>query len=312
MRVPGVRDEDDARAERDLLAAQPVRVAGAVPALVVVEHPVGDRLDAEALEHPVADLRMAWSTSRSDSLSAAGLRRISSGMASLPRSCRLAASRVSSIWVPRSRAAGDLGRELATRSEWLPVYASRASTGLAKARSRPEARDAVGALGSCCSCESSQRRRRVMCARGSCRPPSPSTARCRRGRISSSRPTPCIGKRGDAGADRHRRRPARAPPRRYAPRSSSATAGGVALTEARQEHGELVAAESEALAALRAGAPRPGRGTRSPAGCPKRSLIRLKSSMSTRQRVTAAPLCSALRRAPAAAARGSAGGCRGR
>ena len=38
---------------------QAVRVAGAVPALVVVENPVGDRLDAEALEHPVADLRVA-------------------------------------------------------------------------------------------------------------------------------------------------------------------------------------------------------------------------------------------------------------
>ena len=36
-----------------------VRIAGAVPALVVVEHPVGDRVDAEALEHAEADLRMA-------------------------------------------------------------------------------------------------------------------------------------------------------------------------------------------------------------------------------------------------------------
>src|SRR5439155_22165028 len=42
-----------------LVAPQPVRIAIAVPALVVVQHPVGDGLDAEALEHPIADLRMA-------------------------------------------------------------------------------------------------------------------------------------------------------------------------------------------------------------------------------------------------------------
>ena len=42
-----------------VVAAHPVRVAGAVPALVMVENPVGDRLDAEALEHAEADLRMA-------------------------------------------------------------------------------------------------------------------------------------------------------------------------------------------------------------------------------------------------------------
>src|SRR5207248_9966127 len=50
---------DDARAEWDPLAAQPVRVAVSVPPLVVVEHPVRNRLDSEALEHPVADLRVA-------------------------------------------------------------------------------------------------------------------------------------------------------------------------------------------------------------------------------------------------------------
>ena len=40
-------------------AGRPVGVAGAVPALVVVQHPVGDGVDAEALEHPEADLRVA-------------------------------------------------------------------------------------------------------------------------------------------------------------------------------------------------------------------------------------------------------------
>src|SRR3954469_3831967 len=59
-RVVRVGDADDASAERDLLAGQPVRIAGAVPALVVVQHPAGDRINAQALEHPVADLRMPF------------------------------------------------------------------------------------------------------------------------------------------------------------------------------------------------------------------------------------------------------------
>ena len=57
-RVEHLGDEDDARAERDVLAGEAVRIPRAVPALVVVQHPVGDRIDAEALEHAVADLRV--------------------------------------------------------------------------------------------------------------------------------------------------------------------------------------------------------------------------------------------------------------
>src|SRR3954447_23946587 len=58
-RVEGVSHEDDACAERNVLPGKTVRVAVAVPALVVVEDPVGDRVDAEALEQGVADRRMA-------------------------------------------------------------------------------------------------------------------------------------------------------------------------------------------------------------------------------------------------------------
>ena len=58
-RVVRVGDEDDPGAERDVVPADPIRIAGAVPALVVVQHPVGDRVDAEALEHAEADLRVA-------------------------------------------------------------------------------------------------------------------------------------------------------------------------------------------------------------------------------------------------------------
>ena len=57
-RVERVGDEDDPRAERDVLARQAVRVAAAVPGLVVVADPRVDRRDAEALEQPVADLGM--------------------------------------------------------------------------------------------------------------------------------------------------------------------------------------------------------------------------------------------------------------
>ena len=59
----------------------------------------------------------------------AGLRRISSGIASLPRSCRLAASRISSISSVRQAELSAISpASSATRSEWLPVYASREST----------------------------------------------------------------------------------------------------------------------------------------------------------------------------------------
>ena len=47
------------RAPSGIFPAQPVRISGAVPALVMVEHPFGDRVDAEALEHSVADLGVA-------------------------------------------------------------------------------------------------------------------------------------------------------------------------------------------------------------------------------------------------------------
>ena len=56
--VVGVDDEDDSRSQRDLRPRQAIRIAVPVPALVVVQDPVGDRLDAKAVEHAEADLRM--------------------------------------------------------------------------------------------------------------------------------------------------------------------------------------------------------------------------------------------------------------
>ena len=59
QRVEGVRDEDQPRTERDLRAREPVRIAGAVPALVVVEHVRVDRRECEAADELVADHRVA-------------------------------------------------------------------------------------------------------------------------------------------------------------------------------------------------------------------------------------------------------------
>src|SRR5262249_2843080 len=58
-RVVRVGDEDDPRLEGDLLAAQTVRVTRTIPALVVVEDDLGDRIDPETVEHAEPDLRMA-------------------------------------------------------------------------------------------------------------------------------------------------------------------------------------------------------------------------------------------------------------
>src|SRR5581483_6722242 len=58
-RLERVRDEDDARAERDLLARETERVARAVEMLVVVEDPPVDRLDAETVEERVPELGVA-------------------------------------------------------------------------------------------------------------------------------------------------------------------------------------------------------------------------------------------------------------
>ena len=57
-RVVRVGDEDDARAERDLLAREPVRVARAVPVLVVVLDPDVDGADVHAVEERRAELGM--------------------------------------------------------------------------------------------------------------------------------------------------------------------------------------------------------------------------------------------------------------
>ena len=55
--VVGVGDRDQPRRQRDLLAREPVRVAGAVPALVVAEHDVGHRPVAVDAAHDPRPVR---------------------------------------------------------------------------------------------------------------------------------------------------------------------------------------------------------------------------------------------------------------
>src|SRR5204863_4415303 len=58
-RVEGVRDSEDACAQRDLLSAQPIRIAGAVPALVVMADDARDVLEeGNTGDDPRAVLRM--------------------------------------------------------------------------------------------------------------------------------------------------------------------------------------------------------------------------------------------------------------
>ena len=93
-RVERVGDEDDARSERDLVARQPERVAGAVPPLVVVADPAVDRRHAQA---PRAAGSPAPGCSRmirsSSGSSLPGFCRMRSGIAILRRSWRRPASR---------------------------------------------------------------------------------------------------------------------------------------------------------------------------------------------------------------------------
>ena len=106
-----------------VLAGEAVGIAGAVPALVVVQHPVRHRLDAEALEHPVGDLRVALDDEPFGARQLAGL------LEDLFRDRELAEV-VQAAGEARQL---DLGRRAAsscsaiapaiaaTRSEWLPV-----------------------------------------------------------------------------------------------------------------------------------------------------------------------------------------------
>ena len=223
------------------------RIARAVPPLVVVEDPLRHRLDAEALEHPEADLRMALEHSRSASLSAFALRRTSSGS----RACRGRGGSREPDQLDRRL----VGAEPAGDPRGVLADALRVAAGVGIAlvdRLREALRRAVRAARSGCpraargSRGGTTRPRRR--ARGSCRPSSPSRARCPRAGSARRGPAPCVGKVATpaltvtASIPRSERRDAlddRARHRRRLP-----------LVLPGQEDGELVAAEPERLAAL--------------------------------------------------------------
>src|SRR5262249_4299553 len=56
--VEGVGYEDDPGRKRDPFAGEPVRVAGAVPVLVVMQDPVVDRVEVETFEERIPQLRV--------------------------------------------------------------------------------------------------------------------------------------------------------------------------------------------------------------------------------------------------------------
>ena len=123
-RVERVGDEDDARAERDLLAARdrrdsprrPSARGGAAPSRRSAR-----RRGSRASGSRSADDARARAAPRRSA--AAGLRRISSGIASLPRSCRLAGEpdQLDLARVLRPSCSAISPASAATRSEWLPV-----------------------------------------------------------------------------------------------------------------------------------------------------------------------------------------------
>ena len=115
--MPGVADEADAAGERDGLAGEPVRVAAAVPALVLGAHG-GARCESEPIAPtmcaPIAGCSRM--TSHSGAVSRPGFCRIASGTPTLPMSCSSATWPTevdSSAPSPSSR--GDLERELEHR-----------------------------------------------------------------------------------------------------------------------------------------------------------------------------------------------------
>ena len=186
-RVPDVGDREDAGLEVDLVAAQAVRVAGAVEALVVAADGTADLLGVAELASELARPAPGWRlmTSISASVSRPGLVRIASGVESLPMSCSSPASarsrrrpgaspRCSPICTAHSatrRVCSSVetslasSRAISTRTR-APRNASSSATSAAAGRSPTSGCDGRAAVDVQRDRDADQRRRRGTPARG--------------------------------------------------------------------------------------------------------------------------------------------------
>ena len=288
-RVVGVDDEDDSRAERDLGAGEPVRIAVRRPSA---------RGGAGSTRRPARCRGSRASGTRSAdaararaapaSVSGPGLRRISSGIASLPRSCRLPASRVSSICSSSSaEAAATRAASSATRAEWLPVYVSRSVDRLRQARGRAEARGAVRAVAPAAGARRARRRRAgrradpvlAVLLRPVERAVGETDQLVAAGACAGNVATPALTvtepmcSSVELARRARRSRAAAAPPPLVVPGRRTANSSPPSRNASPSWRRRAASWAS----------------TRSPAGWPKRSLTRLKSSTSTRQRLSDVP-----------------------
>ena len=112
QRVEVVDDRQDARAERDLVASQALRIALAVPALVVAQDERRDRIRKwHGADDFGSDLRVQPDLLKLLLRQRSGLGRMCSGTASLPMSCSSAA--VLTPWISLSGMPSDCARPAA-------------------------------------------------------------------------------------------------------------------------------------------------------------------------------------------------------
>ena len=94
QRVEVVDEEQDPRAERDVLSLEPARIAAAVPPLVMILNERRDRVRKRYSSDDVrTDLRMCLYLLELFGVRGPGFERMCSGTASLPMSCNSAAVR---------------------------------------------------------------------------------------------------------------------------------------------------------------------------------------------------------------------------
>ena len=293
-RVERPGDGDDPRAERDLLAVQLLGIAGAVPALVVVENPARDRAErrcSRAIRDPISVWRsITW---RSAVDSGPPLQRISSRHRELaevvqpagqPRELELVVGQRELLADPNGQRRYSLG--VAARVGVACV------DGAGQRRDRAEARRLEGRRGDAEGLEEIALSVRSAIATWFLPCSFAAYSALSASRISESRSRECCGKPATPALTEI------SPTGRTSASRMRWTIGVRDLVrrgcvDAREQHRELVAAEPERLAALA----QAGRNLREDAIAdrwPCRSLICLKLSTSRRQSETMPSSASAL------------------